>query len=208
MAQVPNIPQRRRDEVDEAARRVIVRKGLKATTLRDISREGGFTTGVLTHYFPDKEALIFGVFAGTSERWIARVRALFGAQKTAQDLLCAVVELIIPGTEEERSEWRLWVEMWSYAAGNPRFAEYVVAVDALWEAELRTVLERGVAARILPTKLDVAAQARVLARLIDGIGVRGLLNGRWDGARAILIEHLASLGLPPRVIRRLNEHQR
>jgi AcrR family transcriptional regulator len=55
--------QRRLDEVDEAARRVIVRKGLRSTTMRDISREGGFTTGVLTHYFPDKDALIVGVFS-------------------------------------------------------------------------------------------------------------------------------------------------
>jgi hypothetical protein len=125
-----------------------------------------------------------------------------------QDLLCAVVELVIPATEEERREWRLWVEMWSYAGGNPRFAAYVVETDALWEAELRSVLERAVAAKILPSKVDVAVQARVLARLIDGIGVRGLLNGRWDDAKAILIGHLASLGLPPRVVRRLNEHQR
>ena len=39
-----------------AARTVIVRQGLEATTLRDIAREGGFTTGVVSHYFPDKTA--------------------------------------------------------------------------------------------------------------------------------------------------------
>ena len=36
----------------DAARRVIARKGLEATTLRDIAREGGFTTGVVTPLLP------------------------------------------------------------------------------------------------------------------------------------------------------------
>ena len=39
--------ERRRREVCEAARRVIIRNGLETTTMRDISREGGFTTGVV-----------------------------------------------------------------------------------------------------------------------------------------------------------------
>lgn len=50
--------ERRRREVCDAARRVIARNGLEVTTLRDISREGGFTTGVLSHHFPDKKAII------------------------------------------------------------------------------------------------------------------------------------------------------
>ena len=40
------------------ARRVIMRDGLEATSLRRIAREGGFTTGVLTHYFADKSESI------------------------------------------------------------------------------------------------------------------------------------------------------
>jgi AcrR family transcriptional regulator len=58
--------ERRRREVCQAALRVITREGLEVTTLRDISREGGFTTGVLSHYFPDKEAVIAGAFAAAS----------------------------------------------------------------------------------------------------------------------------------------------
>ena len=66
--------QRRRREVCDAARRVIARNGLEVTTLRDISREGGFTTGVVTHYFPDKQAVIVGAFAAASDDWLAEVR--------------------------------------------------------------------------------------------------------------------------------------
>ena len=86
--------QRRLVEVDEAARRVIVRKGLRSTTMRDISREGGFTTGVLTHYFPDKDALIVGVFSSASESWIELVRESLASAKTAQQRLAVIVSLV------------------------------------------------------------------------------------------------------------------
>jgi AcrR family transcriptional regulator len=195
--------QRRLDEVDEAARRVIVRKGLRSTTMRDISREGGFTTGVLTHYFPDKDALIVGVFSSASEHWLEGVRASLAAAESAQERLAVIVSLGIPADPDERREWRLWAEMWSYAGWNPEFADHVVATDALWEQELRGVLEQVVAAELLPAGLDVEVQARVLARLIDGLGLRSLLSGRWAEARATLIGHLAAIGLADRVVRAL-----
>jgi TetR/AcrR family transcriptional regulator, transcriptional repressor of bet genes len=196
--------QRRLDEVDEAARRVIVRKGLRSTTMRDISREGGFTTGVLTHYFPDKDALIVGVFSSASEHWLEGVRASLAAAESAQERLAVIVSLGIPADPDERRQWRLWAEMWSYAGWNREFADHVVATDALWEQELRGVLEQVVAAELLPADLDVKIQARVLARLIDGLGLRSLLSGRWAEARATLIGHLAAIGLAEPVVRALD----
>jgi len=79
--------QRRRREVCDAARRVIARNGLEVTTLRDISREGGFTTGVVTHYFPDKQAVIVGAFAAASDDWLAEVplRAGTGTDRLGTD---------------------------------------------------------------------------------------------------------------------------
>jgi AcrR family transcriptional regulator len=194
--------QRRLDEVDEAARRVIVRKGLRSTTMRDISREGGFTTGVLTHYFPDKDALIVGVFSSVSQSWIEGVRASLAEAASARDRLAVIVELAIPADADERREWRLWAEMWSYAGWNTSFAEHIIETDAQWEHELRGVLEQAIAEQLLP-KLDVAVQARILARLIDGLGLRSLLSGRWDEARATLVAHLAAIGLERKTVRAL-----
>jgi AcrR family transcriptional regulator len=193
----------RLEEVDEAARRVIARKGLASATMRDISREGGFTTGLLTHYFPDKEALIVGVFSSASDEWIERVRSAMSEAKNAQERLGVAVTLGIPGDPEDRRNWRLWSEMWSYACGNPTFAEHVIATDALWEQELEGVLKAAIAEELLPKKLDVRAQARVLARLVDGLGVRSVLSQQWDDSRELLIAHLAAIGLVPKAVRAL-----
>ena len=64
------------------------------------------------------------------------------------------------------------------------------------------MLGRVVEAGLLDAGIDVEVQARVLARLIDGLGLRSLC-GRWDEARATLVAHLGSLGLPEDVVGRL-----
>jgi AcrR family transcriptional regulator len=191
---------RRLDEIAAAAKRVIIREGLEATTLRDISREGGFTTGVLTHHFPDKQALIAGVFAATSRAWIAEARAALRAATTVPELLSAFVAVSVPRDPERREEWRLWAEMWTYAGRDRAFVAELEAADALWEEEIRAMLGRVRDEGLLPPAIDLDIQAAVLARLVDGLGLRAWLSGNWEPARNLLIGHLASLGLPMRVV--------
>lgn len=179
---------------------MIIREGLEATTLRDISREGGFTTGVLTHYFPDKQALIAGTFAATSRDWIEHARATLAEAATLPQLLSAFVTVAVPREPERRAEWRLWAEMWTYAGRERAFVAELEAADALWEHEIHAMLRRVRDEGFLPAGLDLDMEAAVLARLVDGLGLRAWLSGSWEQARSLLIGHLASLGLPLRVV--------
>ena len=112
-----------------AARTVIVRQGLEATTLRDIAREGGFTTGVVSHYFPDKTAVIVGTFTFAAEEWNILVQRTVTAAPTAEQ-----PRQPRPRPDPHRPgvpvEWRLWSEMWTYAERDPVFAEQLVDSDA------------------------------------------------------------------------------
>jgi AcrR family transcriptional regulator len=200
----PDRSQRRRREVCDAARRVIARNGLEVTTLRDISREGGFTTGVVTHYFPDKQAVIVGAFAAASDDWLAEVRARVADAGDAAGALVAIVQVAIPVDPVRRSEWRLWAEMWAYAGRDPEFAAQLVETDARWEREIRTVLARAGEEGVLPG-IDADREAPLLARLIDGLGLRAWLSGRWPQARAQLVIHLAELGADAALQRRMFE---
>lgn len=194
--------ERRRREVCDAARRVIARNGLEVTTLRDISREGGFTTGVLSHHFPDKKAVIAGAFAAASEDWLVHVRESLGGAASAEEMLEALVRAAIPDDPERRGEWRLWAEMWTYAGRHPEFAVQLVATDALWETEIRAALESARAAGVIGA-IDVDVEAAVLARLIDGLGLRAWLSGRWAEARRLLVRHLATLGVTEPLLGRM-----
>jgi AcrR family transcriptional regulator len=198
--------ERRRREVCEAALRVIVRNGLETTTMRDISREGGFTTGVLTHYFPDKQAVIVGAFLAASEDWFAELHQRLARAGAPEEQLVAIVHLALPTDPDRRAEWRLWGEMWTYAGRDPAFAAQLVETDAGWEREIRGVLERAREAGLL-ANIDAAAEAAVLARLIDGLGLRAWLDDRWEDARARLVHQMGTLGVPGPVLRRMHAEE-
>lgn len=190
----PHRSLRRMSEAADAARRVIVRKGLEATTLRDISREGGFTTGVLMHYFADKRDVIVGAFAAASDDWLSYAETHLAAAGDLTELIAAFIDVAIPD-DERREEWRLWAEMWSYAGRDPEFAEEVELTDSAWREMVAYVLRRCREAGVLRPDVEVEIEAKVLTRLIDGLGLRAWLADEWGVARECLRAHLGTLGL-------------
>jgi len=54
----PTDHEARRRDVSEAVWRVLARHGFDGLTLRAVAAEMGASTGLLTHYFPSKQALI------------------------------------------------------------------------------------------------------------------------------------------------------
>ena len=59
--------ERSREEILEAAREVLLRKGVAATTLEAVAREVGVTKPALYYYFPSKDALLFELIFGAFE---------------------------------------------------------------------------------------------------------------------------------------------
>ena len=85
----------RRTEVLDHARHVIMRDGLGTTSLRRISREGGYTTGVLSHYFADKRELLAACFDWTHQRWLDTAESQLAAS-TPEGSLLEYVDIAIP----------------------------------------------------------------------------------------------------------------
>lgn len=60
--------ERSREEILNAARQVLLRKGVAATTLEAVAREVGVTKPALYYYFPSKDALLFELIFATFEK--------------------------------------------------------------------------------------------------------------------------------------------
>jgi AcrR family transcriptional regulator len=179
----------------DAARQVIIRNGLEATTLRDIGREGGFTTGLLSHHFADKRDVIVAAFAGASRDFTAWARAELDAAGTLEELVAALLRVSCPADSDRRAEWRLWAEMWVYAGRDHEFAQQIEVTDAGWTRMVRSVLERCRAEGRLRADVDLDLQAEIMNRLIDGLGLRAWLSHDWESPRACFEEYLRTLGL-------------
>ena len=87
----------KREQILEAAKRVVVREGIWNTTTRKIAEEASVNVATIHYHFEDKEALLFAVF----ERMIAAIRGQ--AREDFKE----------PGTLAERIERAVMIS-WDY----------------------------------------------------------------------------------------------
>jgi len=130
----------RRLEVLAAARRVIIRDGIEAATTRAIAREAGYSSGVLSHYFDDKDDILSSLLRQSHERVRQRrVRRTAGVTG-----LAALRELLLdslPLDAERTREARLEIDFWSRGLS----AEHLAEVQRREHAKLRAATRRRLA---------------------------------------------------------------
>jgi AcrR family transcriptional regulator len=82
---------RSREEILEAARRVLFRSGIAATTLDAVAREVGVSKTALYYYFPSKDALLFELVFGAFKAHSQAIHDAVERTKDGGDALRAIV---------------------------------------------------------------------------------------------------------------------
>ena len=77
------------------------RKGYFNTSMRDITRESGVSTGSVYHYFKDKEGVAAALYQSLIERMRDHLDDIKARHQTAHDQCRAVIDLLFRITEEE-----------------------------------------------------------------------------------------------------------
>jgi AcrR family transcriptional regulator len=135
----------RRRDVSEAVWRVLAAHGFGRLTLRAVAAEMGVSTGLLTHYFPTKRALVQHAHEIASERTTARLHR----ESSAPGLPALRVALldVLPLTPESTAMNRVWVSFWDAAIGDPELGASETARYERWRGKLRphvaAAVERG-----------------------------------------------------------------
>lgn len=149
--------ERRRTEILHAALRACHAAGYHAATLEAIAAELGVRQTALYHYFPDKESILYACHReglAEVERIVPAARRRFRAP--SEQLAFAIREHVRVMTDTlEGSSLALEV-----SALSPRHRAEVVAARDRYEAALRDIVRRGIAAgefRPVDPKLAVFA---------------------------------------------------
>lgn len=167
--------QERRLEVSEAAWRVIVREGLDRTSMRAIAQEMNCTTGVVTHYFRNKEALILFALNQVTERLqVLMQTALEGVSGTER--LVVMLSAFLPIDLQRQEILKVWVAFLGYAVGR----DQLMAEHQQSAAELRTVtiqeLKRLQADRLIRADIDPETESNALLALGNGVSLDSLIQ--------------------------------
>ena len=164
----------RREEILQAAIRVIDSVGLDNTTTRAIALESGYSNGVLSHYFQDKDDILQSILVKTHRQFMERVeQAMRGKDEFGR--LWALLMQNLPLDNERRVETRMEITFWPRAVSNPASREFQrdAATDLL--SRLRRLITDVRGAGLLDSDLTDADIAELLIAVIDGVSVHAEL---------------------------------
>ncbi len=177
----------RRREVARAAWKVIQRKGLDRSGIRDIADELHGTVSTVTHYFRTRDELIR--FA-CDEVFVAS-RARLGELFERQHGLAGLEQVLLAGLPVEPGReigWEVWIAFLGHAIGRPEAR----AQEADRERGLRDMLAGHLSGLQrqgdIPTRCDVPVEADLLAALLDGLGLGRIFQpDRYTSDRVALL---------------------
>lgn len=186
-------PQRRearRAEILAAARRCFARDGFHPTSMPDIAREAGLSTGAFYRYFTSKDDVVLEVAGQAFTILTGRLdEALAGdATPTVADLVTAVVgtmgaeTVLLPdGSVIGLDELvRCGVQAWGEATRPGVLRDRVHHGFGVLHARIADGLRRGQDAGVVPADLAPATGAHVVMAVIPGFVMQRAVFGYDD----------------------------
>jgi AcrR family transcriptional regulator len=111
--------ERRRGELAEIAARLIAKGGVDAATVRAVALEAGYSTKVVSHYFPEKRALMLLTYRHAVSRSQELTEA---SQVDGGGDAAAFLQALLPSSEAMRLNWLVWLAFWGVAASDEQLA--------------------------------------------------------------------------------------
>lgn len=174
----------RRRDVSAAVWRVLARDGFGGLTLRAVAAEMGASTGLLTHYFPSKQALVRHALEIAGER-TAELTG-YGEQEPGLPALRAAIGLVLPLTAESAEMNRVWVSSWAGALGDDELSAAERARYKRWRAKLRPLVVAAQELGQLPAGADPDDLVATVAAFTHGLVVQALFDPRAFGRKRLL----------------------
>src|ERR1700753_1187102 len=156
----------RREELVLAAWRVIAANGIDEVTIRDIARESGYSSGVLAHYFENKDDLL----AHALQLSHTRIRKRYDAEREqaeAADALRAILLDNLPLDEQRDLETRIEMSFWARALRNEELHEIQQREAERWRERLRELMEKAQKEKAISKKHDREEILELLGAVID-----------------------------------------
>lgn len=172
---------KRRDHILRAASECFATNGFQGTTIEDVKRQAGVSTGAIYTYFPKKEAMIQALLEAARDRRRQRLeeaaRRAVGEGNAAEVLLRWVAGV---SGSKGRHAARFDVNLWAEAMRNPRIGK--LARAAIGEATGATA--NAIAAQLEATSpaVDANAAASLIIALYLGLEVQNAVGIRLDAA--------------------------
>ncbi|WP_380229459.1 TetR/AcrR family transcriptional regulator [Kitasatospora misakiensis] len=157
--------------MSHAVWQVVSDSGLEGLTLRAVAASAGCTTGMVTHYFPDKKALLAHARSEMHRRMAARIDTL-PTGPTPRDTLYTVAEQALPLDDERFLEAVVWSQFLLTTRNDPALLGEHIRGHASWISRLAALVRAACPDRPEPAVLD--SRVRSLVACLDGLALNAV----------------------------------
>ena len=173
----------RREAIAAAACKAIARQGIDAVTLGDIGVQADCTTGAITHYFADKDAVLLAALDLVIQRLNRRMAR--AVEHDPVDLRAFLAESL-PTRRESREGIKVWYSFWTRTFSSAALTRRQREMHIRWYDRLIERLTLVADAGRLKPDVDIAFEAETIAALVNGIGLRSVLDAKeWPAERQL-----------------------
>jgi AcrR family transcriptional regulator len=170
----------RREQICRAAAAVIARAGLPGTTMRMVAEEAGVSTGMLNHYFSNREDLITQTLVYVTERSQERYRRAIEGLPPGQGRFEALLDSVLGEDQEAVETWHVWINAYGEAVRLPALRATIEERLDEWFELLQTALEGLVpAGRDGPIPWTWRVDALIVGLAIQAMTSAAELRGEW-----------------------------
>lgn len=156
----------RRQQLIDATIEVVAEVGLKSATINLISRKAGMSSGIISHYFGGKQALI-----EASVRYLVSRLTMTTSLPNPKDRLMAIVELNFSAVQQAESSTKTWLSFWGQSMHDANLYRLQEVNKKRLVSNLRYSFKQ------LLSNEQACEEAEITAALIDGFWLRCALSG-------------------------------
>jgi TetR/AcrR family transcriptional regulator, transcriptional repressor of bet genes len=122
----------RREQICRAAAAVIAREGFAGSTMRMVAEEAGVSTGMLNHYFANRQDLLTQALVFVSERTQERYRVAIEDVPAGRERIVALLDSALADDEQMIETWRVWINAYGEAVRLPELRHTIESRLTSW----------------------------------------------------------------------------
>lgn len=144
MARPRNKEDARRDEIVDAALRLVLQVGYNQVTLADIAKQVGVSKGLISYYFPKKEDVFLAVLNQIVERLTTDFQSFADAETTAPEKLKMIFANLFGNEKRARRYYTVVIDYMAQAIRTPEVQEYTQHIYNSYRTYTEKIIIEGV----------------------------------------------------------------
>ncbi len=157
----------RRQQLMDATLLSLGEVGLADTTVAQISKQAGVSSGIISHYFGGKNELLEATMRQLLKRLQDGINVRLESAKTPRESLYAIIDGNFSMDQVDTSATRAWLSFWAHALHHPELARLQKVNQFRLQSNLHYWLKK------ITSKQDAERIAELIAAVIDGLWLRG-----------------------------------